>query len=199
MTEEQKDQMRIAINRKVEQHWDKLVKDSKQVSGYNYKNYGQDLLMFCISEFLTKKDLEYQYKVAVTDDKLPNYLGRAMSLNIRSSNSPFYSKYRKHMMNNRGLYEAEYDNTVYKTVDYQPDEPDYGFDLEKKHKSPVDCMEWAVSQLDFYYGALVNKYYYQKYTIKEIAEYYEIPKDTIQQDLKKARKILRQHCNHFDI
>ena len=199
MTEEQKEQMRIAINRKIEQHWDKLVKDSKQVSGYNYNNYGPDLLMFCISEFLTKKDLEYQYKVAVTDNKLPNYIGRAMSLNIRSSNSPFYLKYRRDLMNNRGIYEAEYENSAYRTVDYQPDVIDENFDLDKKHKSPVDCMEYAVGQLDFYYGALVNKYYYQKYTIKQIAEYYEIPKDSIQNDLKKARKMLRQHCNHFDI
>ena len=191
--------MRVAVNMKVEQHWDKMVKDSKQIAGSNYHLYGQDLLMFTISDFLTKKDIAYQYKVAVTDDKLLNYLGRAMALNIKSNTSPFWTNYRKYLYNTRGIYEIEYEGTNGDPINYEVTTIDEDFDLEPKYKSATDCMQWAVEQLDFYYGALVDQYYYQKKTFVEIAEYYNIPKYAVIKDIKEAKKILKQHCKHIEL
>jgi len=194
---EQEEQMRIAVYRKVEQHYDKMVRDSKQVAGYNYSKYGQDLLAFTISEFLTKKDISYQYKVAVQDDKLLNYIGRAMSLGIKSHTSPFWIKYRRDMYNARGIYEVDYEGSNGKPIKYEPEFIDENFDVSKQYKSPTDCMEYAVEQLDFYYGALIEQYYYQGKTLQQISDYYNIPKYSVQQDLKAARKIIKEHCNHF--
>lgn len=197
MTDEEN--MRVAVNMKVEQHWDKMVKDSKQIAGSNYNIYGEDLLMFTISDFLTKKDIAYQYKVAVTDDKLLNYLGRAMALNIKSNTSPFWTNYRKYLYNTRGIYEIEYEGTNGDPINYEVTTIDEDFDLEAKYKSATECMAWAVEQLDFYYGALVEQYYYQKKTFAEIAKYYNIPKYAIIKDIKEAKKILKQHCKHIEL
>lgn len=86
MTKEEK---KIEIDKKITEKYDRMVQDSKRIASYNYDQYGQDLLSHCLSEFLEKKPIDYQYQVAVVDNKLPNYMGRSMSMAIRSNTSTF--------------------------------------------------------------------------------------------------------------
>ena len=195
MAEEQ-EQMRIAINRKITQIYPKLVADSKRISGYNYGQYGEDLLAFCLAEFLTKKDLAYQYKVTITDNKLPNYLGRSMSLQIKSSSSGFWHQYRKEAYNSRGIYNVEFDDVKYRPLEPVVDVPEERFDTPQFH-NPSDCVEWAVSKLDYYDKKLIEEYYYNKLTFYQIHKKYNITLNSVKHDIRKAVKQLKQYCNNI--
>jgi hypothetical protein len=181
MTEE--DNMRVAINSAITKHWKKLVKDSKQVAGYNYNQYGEDLLLFCLSEFLTKKSLEYQFKVCVIDDKVCNYIGRSMSLNIRSNSSPFWNKYRKESYNSRGVYTSESDpiniqNSIEET-----------YEIDAR-----DCIMNYIEKLDFYHKALIEDYYINGLTYKEMHKKYGITLFSLKNGVKEGLEIIKNHC-----
>ena len=49
MTEEE---MKKQINAKVTQWYAKMYKDSMQISGANFEKYGEDLLAYCLEDFL---------------------------------------------------------------------------------------------------------------------------------------------------
>lgn len=188
MTEEEN--MKIAINRSISKHWKKLVADSKRISGYNYTQYGEDLLMFCLSEFLSKKSLDYQYKVCVTDNKFPNYMGRAMSLNIKSSSSPFWTHYRKAMYNNRGVYEAEY-NDSYVTEHISPNDD---FDKQDHQIDAMSCILHQLEHLDFYHKALVEDYFINEMTYKQMNIKYGITLDSLKKGVNNGLKLIKQKC-----
>lgn len=184
------------INKKVEEGWDKMVRDSKRVSGYNYNQYGEDLLMFTLSEFLTKKSVDYQYQVAVVDGKLPNYIGRAMSQQIKSSTSMFWHKYRKNMYNTRGVYEAEHDNRV-DLNESEYDDIDYNLTPDKD-KSSYDCIKWVMeNELDWYEATIIQKLYFDKWTKKQFMETYGLPNNSFTKDVKKTINKFRKLCKSF--
>lgn len=193
MTEE--DNMRVAINKAVTKHWDKMVQDSIRICGYNADQWAEDLLAFHIAEILTKKPLKWQYKLIVEDDALLNYMGKSMALGLKSSASPFWHQIRKSMYRNRELIDSNEGG-----FDYGPEFTSYineEFDTAKKDKSKEECVEWALEQLNFYDRALIQQKYYQRKTYNEIKDYYGIPHTAVVKDTRAAVKKLRQYCKHF--
>lgn len=188
LTEEEK---KREINRSITQAYPKMEKDLKRITSYNHELW-EDLLQFCLSEFLTKKSLDYQYKVCVIDNKITNYMGRSMSLNLKSTSSPFWNKYRKSGYNSRGVYLVEYDN--FETYDWE--EP-VDLDMELKDMNPLECVYWALEQIDFYHRALLDDYYLKDMTYKDIRKKYGIPLHHIRKDINKGVKLLQEHCNNF--
>lgn len=188
MTEAEK---RKAINAKITEVWDKLVADSRQICSFNSDKWADDLLQHILVDFLEKKDIDYQYQVAITNNKLPNYIGYAMSMAVRSGSSTFYNTHRRFLYNTRGVYEAN-DNTNEDLWDNKE------LMVSNKDKSPEDCVVWALEQLDFYDKTLVQKKFYEKWTWDEINDYYGIPLNSGQRDLKKALNKIKELCSHFD-
>ena len=184
-------EQREYINKEITRCYPKMLADSLRITSYNHKIF-EDLLPFVISEFLTKKDIDYQYKVAVIDKKLANYIGRSMSLNLRSSTSTFWNKYRKEGYNSRGTYIVEYDEFK----DYQWDEI---VDPERQVEdmSPGECLYAAIDNLDFYYKALITEYYIHDLTLVEINQKYKIPISSVRKDLKQGVKLIQKHCSHW--
>lgn len=188
LTEQEK---KTLIDRAITQAYPKMYKDFIRITSYNREHY-EDLLLFCLSEFLTKKSIDYQYKVAVTDGKLANYMGRSMSMNLKSSTSPFWQNYRKSAYNSRGAYLVEYEEYG------QHDLPEIQDpDMELKDMNPRECMMWALEQINFYHRALLEEYYLNDKTYKDIREKYGIPLQHIRKDLEAGVKLLQEHCKHF--
>ncbi len=188
LTEKEK---RELVNRAITQAYPKMYKDFKRITSYNSDQY-EDLLAFCISEFLTKKPLDYQYKLCCLDKKLPNYMGRAMSLNIKSSTSPFWNHYRKNGYNSRGVYLVEYDEFQVYEWDEIVDP-----DQDLKDVSPFECMHIAIEQLDFYHKALITDYYFLNLNYKQIREKYGITLSSIRKDIQVGVKLIQEKCKHF--
>ena len=188
LTEQEK---RDAINRAITQAYPKMEQDLKRITSYNYELW-QDLLQFCLSEFLSKKSIDYQYKLCVIDNKITNYMGRSMSLNLRSKTSPFWHHYRKNAYNSRGVYLVEYDN--FDTYDWdEPIDPDQKLE-DINHR---ECTHIAIEKLDFYHKALITDYYIQGLNYQQIREKYGSTLHNIRLDLQTGIKLIQEHCKHF--
>ena len=155
------------INKEITRCYPKMYADSLRITSYNHVLF-EDLLPFVLSEFLTKKPINYQYKVCCIDRKLLNYIGRSMSLNLRSSTSTYWNKYRKEAYNSRGTYLVEYDEfNSYQWEDViEPDK-------RVEDMSPRECLYAAIDNLNFYFKALITEYYIHDLTLVEINEKYK--------------------------
>ena len=186
------EEMREMVNIKLTQVYPKLYKDFLRITSYNREQF-EDLLLFCISEFLTKKDIAYQYKVAVIDNALPNYMGKSMSLNLRSSSSPFWHNYRQESYNSRGTYLAETDKQFIKgEYDEIQDMLSPATEVD-----PYECMMSAINKLDFYHQPLLTDYYLKGMTYQQMNKKYGISLRHLKLAIDEAIHQVQQHCKQF--
>jgi hypothetical protein len=187
MNELTQDEMRDMINIAITKAYPKMLLDEKRITSYNYSVFS-DLLSFCMEQFLTKKSIDYQFKLCVTDNKIANYMGRSMSLNLRSSGSPYWHKIRQHSYNYRGLYLAETDR------DYVNGSYD---EIKMDEMDNYDCMLQALNKLDFYHKPLISDYYLNGMTYVQMNKKYHITLHSLKQAIDKGLELMRQHCNKF--
>jgi len=178
--EEKRDMINIAITK----HYKKMLQDEKRITSYNYHLYS-DLLSFCMEQFLSKKSLEYQYKVTVTDDAILNYMGRAMSLNLRSSTSPYWSHIRRDSYNFRGIYLAETDK-AYINGDYD--------EIEINEDDNYNCMIIQLNKLNFYLKPLIIDYYIQGMTYMQLNKKYGISLKHLKTAIEEGLNIIKTEC-----
>ena len=185
LTNEEKWEM---IGIQITKDYPKLVKDYIQISSYGKQQF-EDLLPFCLEQLLTKKSIDYIFKLVVVDKALPNWLGRSMSLNLRSSTSPFWNHYRKEMYSHRGVYLTE---TPKQLANGEYDE--ISIEVEEDN---FECMLKALNQLDFYYKPLITDYYINKLTYQQLHQKYNISLKHLKQAVDEGVEIMKQHCKHF--
>jgi hypothetical protein len=188
------EEMRKEINAKVVLWYPKMVKDSKQIAGANFEKYGNDLLAFVLEDFLCNKDLEYQYKVAVQDNKLVNYIGYSMGLQIKSSSSPFWFRYRKEGYNSRGIYLAEDGSVEIDPSVEIGEEMDDEFDSPYYIKNNLDCVRYALEQLHWYDKILIEEYYIKGVTFRDMHKKYNISLNSLKKDIDSALTKIRKIC-----
>jgi hypothetical protein len=179
-------QKRRAIDAKITQHYQKMSQDEKRITSYNYEQFS-DLLSFCLEQFLTKKSLEYQYQVSCVDDALPNYMGRSMSLNLKSSTSPYWNQIRRQSYNYRGVYLTEDHKISYLNGDY-----DVIHDNEEI--DDFECMMKQVDKLDFYHKPLLTDYYINGLNFTQMNTKYGISTRHLRRAIDEAIEIIRKAC-----
>ena len=181
------DEMRDMINREITLAYPKMLKDERQITSYNYHLYS-DLLSFVLAEFLGKKSIQYQFQVCCINKKVLNYMGRSMSLNLRSSTSPYWSHIRKDSYNYRGIYLAESDK-AYVNGDY---------DVIQEHEMDnYSCMLQALEQLDFYHKPLLTDYYLNGLNYSQLNKKYGISPNHLKKAINTGISIIRQQCKQF--
>jgi hypothetical protein len=178
------DEKRDMINIAIAKHYPKMLKDEKQITSYNYHLYS-DLLSFCMEQFLCKKPLDYQFKVCVTDDAILNFMGRSMSLNLRSSTSPYWSHIRKDSYNYRGIYLAETDK-AYVNGDYD--------EIEISEDDDYGCMLIQLDKLNFYLKPLITDYYLKNMTYQQLHKKYGISLRDLKTAIDEALLIIKTEC-----
>ena len=172
------------IKIQITKDYPKLVADAKRITSYNAQQF-EDLLPFCIAELLTKKPLDYIYKLIVLDKALPNFLGKSMSINIRSSSSPFWSKYRKQMYHNRGVYLAETEDAY---INGQYDE------IEISEDENYNCMMAQLSKMNFYNQAILTDYFINEMTYQQLNKKYGISLNHLRKAVDEGLTIIREAC-----
>ncbi len=187
MITEEEDKIR-EINLTIEKVYPKMVADFNRITTYNRRQY-EDLLPFCLSELLTKKSIDYQYQLICIDKKLANYIGRSMSLNIRSNTSPYWAHYRRESYSSRGVYLTENQDLG----EYQKDD----FDLELHQQNPRECMHYAIEQMDFYHKAIITDYYLNDMTYNELHDKYGITLNSLKKAVNIAIKLIQKDCKQF--
>jgi hypothetical protein len=179
-------EMKERIDEKITQHFPKMLKDEKRITSFNHEQFS-DLLSFCLEQFLTKKSIEYQFQVAVVDNALPNYMGRSMSLNLKSSSSPYWNQIRKQSYNYRGIYLAEDQENSYIKREY-----DEIYDEEEI--DDFDCMMIQLDKLNFYYKPLLTDYYINNMTFVQMNKKYGISLRHLKKAVDEALDIIRKAC-----
>lgn len=176
------------INSKITEHYDKMLRDEKRITSYNYEQFS-DLLSFCLEQFLTKKSIDYQFQVAVKDDALPNYMGRSMSLNLKSSSSPYWNQIRRQSYNYRGIYLAE---------DQENDYINRNYDEIYDHESldDFDCMMIQLDKLNFYYKALLTDHFLNNMTLTQMNVKYGIALRHLRKAIDEGTAIIRKACRN---
>ena len=176
---------RDLINRAITKAYPKMLQDYKRISGYNSQQF-EELLPFCLEEFLCKKDLDYQFKVCVTDNAILNYMGRSMSLNLKSSSSPYWNKIRKQSYNYRGVYLAETEDAYIKR--------EYDVINDPSETDNYDCMLIQLNKLNFYYKPLVTDYFINGMTYQQMYKKYNINPRNLKIAIDEGLEIIRQEC-----
>jgi len=191
------EEMRKEINAKVALWYPKMVKDSKQISGANFEKYGEDLLAHCLEDFLVNKSIDYQYKVAIKDNKLVNYIGYSMGIAIKSSSSPFWFKYRKEAYNSRGIYLVEDGREEIDPLIEMGEEMDVEFDSPAYVKNDLDCVRYALEQLHWYDSHLINDYFIKGLTYQDMHVKYNISLNSLKKDINKALVKIKNICSQM--
>ena len=178
------DEMRDMINREITLAYPKMLKDERQITSYNYHLYS-DLLSFVLAEFLGKKSIQYQFQVCCINKKVLNYMGRSMSLNLRSSTSPYWSHIRKDSYNYRGIYLAETDKS-YVNGDYD--------EITINEDDDYSCMLIQLEKLDFYHKPLIIDYYLKNMTYDQLNKKYGIALRHLRQAINEGLQIIKTEC-----
>jgi hypothetical protein len=178
------DEMRDMVNYEITRAYPKMQEDEKRITSYNYHLYS-DLLSFVLAEFLTKKSIQYKYKVCCVDKKILNYIGASMSLNLRSSSSPYWNQIRKQSYNYRGVYLAETDQAY---INGEYDEITIAEDTD------YECMLLQLEKLDFYHKPLLIDYYIQGMTFIQLNKKYGISLRHLREAINEGLKIIRTEC-----
>lgn len=160
--------------------YDQLYINALKVCTYRFDQWGPDLIAYVVSYFLNLP-LNKQYKVVVTPSakvsSLERYLTSAMSLAIRSSTSPFYSKYRKPMEKSRELF-PDYDYSI--IIGYaDADDNDWWNNMK-------DSLPALIKQLNYYDKYIIQKHYLEQLTIQQLHEITNITTYRLSRDIKIA-------------
>ena len=138
-----------------------------------------------MEQFLCKKDINYIFKVCVTDDAILNYMGKSMSLNLRSSTSPYWSHIRRDSYNYRGLYLAETDK-AYVNGDFD--------EISVNQDDDFGCMLIQLEKLNFFYKPLVTDYYLKGMTYAQLNKKYNISLKHLRTAIDEGLQIIKTEC-----
>ena len=182
-----KKEMRKVVEAELKAVYEQLFINARNITTYNYDKWGEDLVSHTLQYFLNFP-IEKQYTIVTSKSKkvsaLERYLTSAMSLAIRSSTSPFYSKHRKHMESHRLLYQ-DYDYVNHLGTVEPSGSGDYWSNM-------TEALPQLIKDLHFYDRYLIQKHYMEQMTIKEISKITHITTYTLSRDIKKALVRLKE-------
>jgi DNA-directed RNA polymerase specialized sigma subunit len=112
-------------------------------------------------------------------------MGRSMSLNLKSSTSPFWGQYRRQMYNNRGIYLAESSKSY---IDGEYDE------IKLEEIDEFECMVQQLDKLDFYHKAIITDYFLNSMTYAQINKKYGISLIHLKRAVDNGLEIIRNKC-----
>ena len=179
----QKDKKKV-VNDWLTKNYKQLEINSKKLAQEN-NPLRPDLLAHTLEQFLTK-DLDIQYRI-VSEEKPEFYITRMMALNLKSSTSSFYTKYRKPAMAIREFHvNKRYEGMPH---DYELEDNLEGnlfSDLPENVKLIRKTMN-ILKEDNFYYHDLINKLYIQGWDHTAYGEYYGIPITEVRNNVTAAR------------
>jgi RNA polymerase sigma factor (sigma-70 family) len=174
MTDKQKQKI---VLEKLGEIYPQLLVNLKKTTGAGFDMWGSDLLSETINGFI-KRPVDIQYKIAIEDNSLEQYLTRVMGLSLKSVSSSFYTKHRRFSIATREIL----DEGIYGRKSYQSEECDT--DIVRGEENHNKIREY-VENLPFYEKHLVQEHYFNNRTISDIAQDLGIQPQRITSDIKQ--------------
>ena len=183
-----KTEMEVKVNNELQAVADQLFINAQKVCTYNFDKWGADLVSHTVLYFLNQP-IEKKFAIVTTPSKkvsaLERYLTSAMSLAVRSSTSPFYSKHRKHIESHRILYD-DYD---YSDRIGFAEAADSEGDIWTNMKAQLPLL---IEELHFYDKYLIQKHYMEQLTVAEISQLTKITPQRLSKDIRFALKQIKE-------
>ena len=174
---------KLRIDGWVGEHYEWLLGQiSTNITKGRMKEYAGDLTIHMVETLYSQP--EDKVIQMLDDEKLGWWLLVGASQQLRSSTSPFYRIYRQEKSWSR---EDGYEGSFVSIFD-RPDEP---YD-----DSLMECFQKEYKNLHWYHRELMNKYYFEGYSIEEVYKHYGISKTHLIKDINKAINQIRTQCNN---
>jgi len=177
----QEDKLNRDINLWFEKNYNEyLTQVSKNICYGQMQEYSSEVCVECYLSFIKQayeKKLQYYQ-----DKKIMGYLLACASLNIRSSTSPFYFKYRKKKLLNTSL-------------EFSHDPAHNPFDEFDEIEMYRNCLQsYLDKKADWYEKELIRLKFFEGKHFKEIAKEYGMPIGSLLKDVKTVLWRLRSYC-----
>jgi hypothetical protein len=178
-------QQREFVRKKIDEIYPQLIINCKKTCGTGYQRWGSDLLAVAITFFL-EKPLTTQLKT-IENNKLENFITFIMGIQLKSSTSHFYCKYRKPLIDSREIF----DNLKYKNIKEENSNP-----LSANNPELMDCM---YRELDNYenqeIAKMIRQFYFEDVTITQITKEAGIGLQTFKKRVQEAFLHIQKKCN----
>jgi len=169
------------IDKWVSENYEWLLGEiSTNIAKGRMNEYAGDLTSYMVESIYKLDDAKATQ--LLDDDKLGWYLLRGASMQLRSGTSPFYRTYRQEKTWAREYGLAGSDKNIFERPDVPYDDGLY------------ECFQEAYKELTWYHRALMDRYFYQDYTLTQMYEFYGISKNHIIKDLNQAINEIREKC-----
>jgi hypothetical protein len=169
----------IFVRKELEKIYPQLEINCKKVCGEGYWRWGNDLLAVAVTFFL-EKPIEAQLKT-IADNKLENFITWIMNMQLKSSTSYFYTRYRKPRMMMREMYEGDLD---------------YMYGTENVPEEAISCIIRELENIPVEYkDAILSTIYDQKAEFK-ILEEIGIGRTAFRKTLDTYLEQIQTKCKH---
>lgn len=160
--------------------------NSRNVCGDNWRKWADDLLHLSIEFFLEKplKDQIYTLHIGKLEHFITNIANRQLKL---GQTTRFWHTHRKYTYKSR-----EY----FSNIDYEVDDF-YKKPFEDEVTDLMSCIKSQINDLDPYQKMLIKEKVEYGNTYRDIAKKYNIPYFSLQTELKKVLKNIKQKCKHL--
>ena len=118
----------------------------------------------------------------LNDDKIEQWITKCVSIQYKSSSSPYHYQNRKARVNEDEYLEYKHDDG---------DDDEYNFQLD----DCLECLEREVKNLFWYNRILIEKKFFEGWTYQQLHDYYGITKNSLACDIKVGILELKQKCN----
>ena len=170
------------LDKWVTEHYKWLRKEiSKNICNGKMRQYTDDMMSHMVESLYALSDEKVNQMI--DDEKLKWWFLRGASLQIRSSSSPFYFRYRKHKMSARENGLEGSSKNIFDGV-YE----EYNDDL-------YECFEAEYNNLHWYLQTIMSRYWYEGWSIPKLHKHYNISKRHLVKDLNTAINQIRTKCN----
>jgi RNA polymerase sigma factor (sigma-70 family) len=169
----------MKIKKYIELHYNELKRKVKAVTR-NHQN-SDDLLNDCILSLLEKGN-DFCQQLLV-DDKVQQFIIKSAYIQYNSATSPFYTNYKKDMLNKSYLDE-----------NYLTDIEDKIEEKEDKEKLTKD-IKLYISNLPFYEKEIATKHFIEGNSQRQMSKQYNINRIHISKDISKIKSNLHLSFN----
>jgi len=143
------------------------------------KGKATDVLHHCVMDFLQLPISQQQQML--NDSKIENYLTKCVSIQYKSSSSPYHYQNRKVRMMEDEYKDWQHDNEA----------DEYDFQLDEC----LECLKRETKNLFWYNQVLIEKKFFEGWTYQQLHDYYGISKNSLVRDIKVGILELKNKCN----
>ena len=176
-------ELRDKVNKWFERNWNHYLKEVRtNITKGIMAEYTDDICAFMYEEFMKQKPekIEQMYD----DGKILNWMLRGTSFQIRSSTSPFYSKYRKKRANMIPEYYGDFGYDQHDNIE-----------LDDYYQCMMETLSEESEVLDWYEKKLIDMKYLRQMPYQEIIDKYGFSQVSTRQHIAAALDKIEDYCN----